>query len=121
MSDKYLILIVEPTWDPASIPEGAMGEASRAHGVFAAAVASAGAKIVGGEALQPPTASIGIMPAKNGAPAVFTNGPLAETTEVVSGYYVIEAESLDQAKELAALCPTGDRLELHPIWDMSGM
>ena len=61
------------------------------------------------------------MPAKNGAPAVFTNGPLAETTEVVSGYYVIEAESLDQAKELAALCQTGDRLELHPIWEMSGM
>ena len=117
MSDKYLILILEPTWDPASIPEGAMHETSRAHGVFAAA----GAKIVGGEALQPPTASIGIMPAKNGAPAVFTNGPLAETTEVVSGYYVIEAESLDQAKKLAALCPTGDRLELHPIWDMSGM
>lgn len=121
MSDKYLILIVEPTWDPAAIPEGAMEEASRAHGAFAAAVASAGAKIVGGEALQPPSASIGIVPARDGAPAVFTNGPLAETTEVVSGYYIIDADSLDQAKQLAALCPTGDRLELHPIWEMSGM
>ncbi len=98
-----------------------MDEAARAHGVFAAAVASAGAKIMGGEALQPPTASIGIVPAKNGSPAVFTNGPLAETTEVVSGHCVIEAESLDQAKELAALCPTGDGLELHPIGEMSGL
>lgn len=121
MSDKYLILIVEPTWDPASVPDSAMEEAGRAHGAFSAAVAAAGAKILGGEALQPSTASVGIVPAKDGQPAVFTNGPLAETTEVVSGYYVIEAESLGQAKELAALCPTGDRLELRPIWDMSGM
>ena len=121
MSDKYLILIVEPTWDPADIPDGALEESGRAHGAFAAAVAAAGAKILGGEALQPPAASVSIVPAKNGQAAVFTNGPLAETTEVVSGYYVIETDSLESAKELAALCPTGDRLELHPIWDMPGM
>jgi hypothetical protein len=121
MSDKYLILIVEPTWGPDDVPEGGMEEASRAHGAFSAAVAAAGAKILGGEALEGPESAIGIVPAKDGKPAVFTNGPLAETTEVVSGYYVIETESLDQAKELAALCPTGDRLELHPIWDLSGM
>jgi hypothetical protein len=121
MSDKYLILILEPAWDPTDIPEGAMEEASRAHGAFAAAVAAAGAKILGGEALLPASASVGIIPAKDGKPAVFTNGPLAETTEVLSGYYLIEADSLDQAKELAALCPTGDRLELHPIWDLPGM
>ncbi len=121
MSDKYLILIVEPTWDPASVPEGAMEEAMRAHGAFSAAVAAAGARILGGEALQPPAASIGIVPAKADQPAVFTNGPLAETTEVVSGYYLLEADSLEQAKELAALCPTGHRLELHPVWEMSGM
>ncbi|MHC5795436.1 YciI family protein [Lacisediminihabitans sp. FW035] len=121
MSDKYLIFIVEPAWDPNDIPEGGMEEATRAHGAFSAAVAAAGAKILGGEALQGPASSIGIVPARNGQPAVFTNGPFAETTEVVSGYYLIETESLDQAKELAALCPTEDRLELHPIWDLSGM
>ncbi|WP_394768746.1 YciI family protein [Lacisediminihabitans sp.] len=121
MSDKYLILIVEPTWDPASVPEGALEEASQAHGAFAAAVAAAGAKILGGEALQPASASVRITPARDGKPAVFTNGPLAETTEVLSGYYLIEADSLEQAKQLAALCPTGDRLELHPIWDLPGM
>lgn len=121
MSEKYLILIVEPAWNPADIPEGAMEEASRAHGAFAAAVAAAGAKILGGEALQPASASIGITPAKDGKPAVFTNGPLAETTEAVSGYYVIEADTLETAKQLTALCPTGDKLELWPIWDMPGM
>ena len=121
MSDKYLILIVEPSWDPAAVPEGAMEEAARAHGAFAAAVAAAGAKILGGEALQPASASVGIIPARDGKPALYTNGPLAETTEVLSGYYVIEADSLEQAKELAALCPTGDRIQLHPIWDLPGM
>ncbi|TXN30019.1 YciI family protein [Lacisediminihabitans profunda] len=121
MSEKYLILIIEPSWDPALIPEGALEEASKAHGAFAAAVAAAGAKILGGEALQSASASVRITPARDGKPAVFTNGPLAETTEVLSGYYLIEADSLEQAKQLAALCPTGDRLELHPIWDLPGM
>jgi len=64
---------------------------------------------------------VGITPARNGKPAVYTNGPLAETTEVLSGYYVLEADSLEQAKQLAALCPTGDRIELRPIWELPGM
>ncbi|CAN5173260.1 hypothetical protein BH09ACT2_BH09ACT2_05120 [soil metagenome] len=121
MSGKYLILIIEPTWDPNDVPEGGMEEAGRAHGAFSAAVAAAGAKILGGEALQGAASAVGIVPATDGKPAVFTNGPLAETPQVVSGYYVIETETLEEAKQLAALCPTGDRLELHPIWDMAGM
>jgi Uncharacterized protein conserved in bacteria len=121
MSDQYLFLIVEGQWDSASVSEEEYAQSMQGHGAFSAAVAAAGAKILGGEALQSASAGFSVTPAKDGKPAVYTNGPLTETTEVLSGYYVIEANSLEQAKELAALCPTDGHIEVRPIWDMSGM
>ncbi|MES2170931.1 MAG: YciI family protein [Actinomycetota bacterium] len=118
MSDKYLIMIIDEEWDSASVTDEQHADAQKAHGAFAAAVAAAGASILGGEALQGPQAGFSVVPAKNGKPAVFTNGPLTETTEVLSGYYVIEADSLGTARELAALCPAEVRIEVRPIWDM---
>ncbi len=118
MSDKYLILIMDGSWDSATVTEEQHDNAMKAHGAFAAAVAAAGAKILGGEALQGEQAGFSVVPARGGKPAVYTNGPLAETTEVLSGYYIVETDTLDQAKELAALCPTNGHIEVRPIWDM---
>ena len=121
MSDQYLVLIVEGEWDSANVSEEDYAQAMKGHGAFSAAVAAAGAKILGGEALQGKKLGFRVTPAKDGKPAVYTNGPLTETTEVLSGYYVIETDTLERAKELAALCPTGGHIEVRPIWDMSGM
>jgi hypothetical protein len=118
MSEKYLILIMDGSWDSATVTEEQHAAAMTSHGAFAAAVAAAGAKILGGEALQGEQVGFSIVPAREGKPAVYTNGPLAETTEVLSGYYVIETDTVEQARELAALCPTNGRLEVRPIWDM---
>ena len=119
MSDQYLIMIVEAEWDSATVTDEQHATAQREHGAFAAAVAAAGAKILGGEALQGANVGFSVVPAQGGKPAVFTNGPLTETTEVLSGYYVIETETLEQARELAALCPTAGRIDVRPIWDMA--
>ncbi|HMM82869.1 MAG TPA: YciI family protein [Terrimesophilobacter sp.] len=121
MSDQYLLLIVGTEWDPATTSEEDFATEMQAHGAFSAAVAEAGAKILGGEALQPTSTGFRVTPSRDGKPAVYTNAPLAETTEVLGGYYVIEADSLDQVKELAALCPTDGYIEVRPIVDMSGM
>jgi hypothetical protein len=121
MSDQYLLLIIGTEWDPTTTSEEDFAAEMQAHGAFSAAVAAAGAKILGGEALQPSSMGFSVTPARDGKPAVYTNAPLAETTEVLGGYYVIEAESLDQVKELAALCPTDGRIEVRTIVDMSGM
>lgn len=121
MSEQYLVLIVEGDWDSATVTEEQNAQAQKEHGAFAAAVAAAGAKILGGEALQSKSMGFAVTPARDGKPAVYTNGPLTETTEALSGYYVIESDSLEQAKELAALCPTGGHIEVRPIWKLSGM
>jgi hypothetical protein len=47
---------------------------------------------------------------RNGAPVV-TDGPYAETEEVLAGYWIIECESFDRATEIAAglsKCPGPD-------------
>ena len=51
---------------------------------------------------------------------VVTDGPFAETKEVLGGYYIIEAPSLDGALEAAAMCPGAQygSVEVRPIVDM---
>jgi hypothetical protein len=118
MAEKYLFLIVEGEWDSDNVTSEQHERAQREHGAFAAAVAAAGAKILGGEALRGEKVGFSVVPARDGKPPVYTNGPLAETTEVVSGYYVVETDTEEQVRELAALCPTAGHIEVRPIWDM---
>src|SRR4029079_19023263 len=42
--------------------------------------------------------------AKDGVPFV-TDGPYAETQEVLAGYWIVECESFDRANEIAARLP----------------
>lgn len=47
-----------------------------------------------------------------------TDGPYAETKEVFAGYYVFEADNLDEAIELAARIPAariGGAIEVRPV------
>ena len=47
-----------------------------------------------------------------------TDGPYADTKEVFGGYYVLEADNLDEAIELAARIPAasmGGAIEVRPI------
>ena len=50
--------------------------------------------------------------------ALTTDGPFAETKEVMAGYYVFEADDLDRALELAARIPAarmGGAVEVRPL------
>jgi hypothetical protein len=48
---------------------------------------------------------------------LITDGPFAETREVLGGYYVIECESLDDALAHAGRCPSArfGSIEVRPI------
>lgn len=65
-------------------------------------------------ALQSVTRATKITPRDGDAP-LFTDGPFGETREVVTGFYSFTASSPEQARELAALCPTYGWLELYPV------
>src|SRR5918995_879974 len=62
-----------------------------------------GEAIVAGEALQPSTTATTVRH-RDGEPLV-TSGPFAETVEALGGVYVLEAETLDDALDLAPQIP----------------
>jgi hypothetical protein len=47
-----------------------------------------------------------------------TDGPFADTKEIFAGFYVLEADDLDQATEIAARIPAarlGGSVEIRPV------
>ena len=72
--------------------------------------------VLGGAGLQPVTTATTIRLA-DGKPLV-TDGPFADTKEVFGGYYVYEADNLDQAIEMASRIPAlrlGGTIEVRPV------
>lgn len=111
---EYLILIYEPSGGYDLTPE-VWQEMMEAHGRFAEQVTELGAKLLGGQALQPASTATSIRG------DVVTDGPFVETKEVLGGYYLVEADDLDQALAVGKLCPApAGGVEVRPIRDTSG-
>ena len=70
---------------------------------------------VGGEALQPVQTATSVR-VRNGK-VLTTDGPFAETTEQLGGYYLINAKDLNDAIQVAAKIPSSriGSIEVRPI------
>ena len=79
--------------------------------------AKAASAIRGGDALLPTASGVRI----TGGPdaPVITDGPFAESAEVACGYYVFEADNLDEALALAGDVPAA-RNGAVEVWPMAG-
>jgi hypothetical protein len=72
--------------------------------------------VSGGNQLQPAETATTVR-VENGQ-ALTTDGPFATTKEVLGGYYLLEADDLDAALELAARIPAarlGGAIEVRPV------
>ncbi|WIM87500.1 YciI family protein [Candidatus Mycobacterium wuenschmannii] len=76
--------------------------------------AEAGSAIRAGDALLPQSTGTRI----SGGPDAPTDGPFVEAAEIAGGYYVFEAENLDDALELARNIPSAQfgAVEVRPIF-----
>jgi hypothetical protein len=116
---QYLLLIYgEESKDAPSqeIIDQVMGE----YWAYEKAVADAGVK-VGGAALQAsPTATT--VRVKDGE-RVVTDGPFAETREVLGGYYLLDVPDLDAALDWAVQCPGSKygSVEVRPVMEFEGV
>ena len=63
-------------------------------------------KLKGGSPLHPAAEAKTIK--KRRGKTTITDGPYTETKEVIGGYLVIEADSMDDALELARTCPAAE-------------
>jgi hypothetical protein len=72
--------------------------------------------VYGGARLQPTTTTT--VRVNGSGEALTTDGPFAETKEVLGGFYLLEADDLDKAIEVAARIPAarhGGGIEIRPI------
>jgi hypothetical protein len=72
--------------------------------------------VLNGAALQPVTTATTVRLA-DGKPLV-TDGPFADTKEIFGGFYLLEADNLDQATEMAERIPAlrlGGTIEIRPL------
>jgi hypothetical protein len=54
---------------------------------------------------------------------VVTDGPFAETREQLGGYFLIEAENLDEAIDIAGRIPAARKgtVEIRPVRELAGL
>ena len=54
---------------------------------------------------------------------IVTDGPFAETKEVLGGYYLVDVDSLERAQQLAAEIPSArwGRNEVRPLMELPEM
>jgi hypothetical protein len=72
--------------------------------------------VTGGNQLQPPSTATTIR-VEDGR-TLTTDGPFAETKEALGGYFLLEADDLDAALEVAARVPAarmGGAVEIRPV------
>ena len=76
-------------------------------------------KLVGGNELQPIATATSVQVRNDDT--IVSDGPFAETKEALGGYYLVEADSLDEAIEWASRIPAarGGTIEIRPIVDRS--
>ena len=72
--------------------------------------------IIGGAALHPVETATTLRVVDNSV--LVTDGPFADTKEIFAGFYLLEAQDLDQATEVAARIPAarlGGSVEIRPV------
>jgi hypothetical protein len=113
-----MLLIYQDESAMATMSQEELGQIMQAYWGYEAELAAAGAK-VSGEALHPSMTAT-VVKVRDGQ-TLTTDGPFAETTELIGGYYVVEANDLDEAIAWAAKIPTAavGAIEVRPVVDFS--
>ena len=111
---QFILLLHE---DPSAFEGVSADEIQRVieeYGAWRQKLADEG-RLVGGEKLEDGT--VRQLSATDGRSDV-TDGPFAETKEIIGGYFLIQAEDYDEAVAISRECPHlryGGRIELRRI------
>jgi hypothetical protein len=110
---RYLALIHLNESELAAIPPREASDLNARHLDFNDGLRTTGNFIVA-EALAPAKDTTHLT--KRGGKLHVTDGPFAETKEVIAGFYLIEAEDMKEAVEIAARIPSASlgTIEVRP-------
>jgi hypothetical protein len=114
---RYLLLIYGQNFDPSQATPEQLAASMNEWSEYTADLLRRGV-MDAGEALEG-TETATTVRLREGE-VLTTDGPFAETAEVLGGYYVLRVKDLDEAIAIAAACPasrTGS-IELRPIQEL---
>jgi hypothetical protein len=114
---KYMLLIYsnENAWTPEERAECMADSLALCHEL------NAKGQYLGASPLHS-IATATTLRVRNGK-SVVTDGPFAETTEQLGGYFVIDVEDLDEAISIAARIPSSPKstIEIRPVFELDGL
>ena len=112
---QYLILIYMDEARQAALSEEAMATQQAAYGELVQEAKARGMWVAGDPLLASET---GTTLRRRAGQMLVTDGPYAETKEQLGGYFLIEADHLDDALEIAGRIPEVDygAIEVRPVW-----
>ena len=113
MAEEYMLLIMERVAHFENFTPEQEEVLDQRHRDFAAAIESSGGEILVSDPLDAPGPLSRFTPSAEGVLA--TDGPFAETKEILLGYYKLRVRDEAHARELAALCPTAGYVDLMHI------
>jgi hypothetical protein len=101
MTATYLVLLLGDEREWSALDEAGRDALDASHREFTAVAPTRGHTIVEGRELALPSTALVVRRSRGGAPTV-SEGPFAETVELVGGYYVVRtADPRDLARLVA--------------------
>jgi hypothetical protein len=114
---KYMLLVygVESAWTEEERAQCMEDSTKLCHEL------AAQGRFLGASPLHP-VATATCVRIRNGA-RLITDGPFAETTEQLGGYFLIEAANLDEAIAVAGRIPAANKgtVEVRPIFELPAL
>ncbi len=115
---RFMMLMIPKGYEkatPGTVPDA---KAVAAMMKYNESLQKAGA-LLSLDGLHPPAE--GARVSFSGGKPTVTDGPFAETREVVGGYWMIQVKSKEEAVEWASRCPAadGDVIEVRQVFEMS--
>ena len=119
---RYAALIYEPASNEGTGTPADWAKTMAEYTDFGDTAGAAGV-IGGGEALQASATAttVQVKGGAKGGEVVTTDGPFAETKEVLGGFYLLDCADLDEALRWAAQIPGAwhGKVEVRPVIDFS--
>jgi hypothetical protein len=112
---KYLCLVYQDEATAEKLPAAEVKKIYADYLAFTDEVQKSG-HLLGNHGLQPTRTASTVR--VRGGNVVVTDGPFAETKEQLGGYFLIEAEDLHEATQIAARIPSArwGSIEVRPVW-----
>ena len=117
---EYLLLIYGNEADMAKMTPAEGGAMLQEYGRFTQSIQKSGNHRAGHQ-LQPVATATTVRMRDN--KRLVTDGPFAETREQLGGYFLVDAENLDEAIDIAAKIPGGrwGTVEIRPVMEIEDL